>query len=266
MALRDRLRGRGPTPDPVASDPGFRDAAAAGWRDADAGTLVPGFDAPPGTTVLDVGCGDTPHSAFFADRDVSLIVADILAESVAAAAARAESVGTWRSVTELVTDTDPLPLPDASVDRVIATEVLEHVPSPSAFMAELVRVGRPGALFLISVPDRRSEHLQGPFAAPDYFAEPNHVRIFDEGEFPALLESAGLVIEHRQLDGFFQSLWWSFFWVCAQPELGPPYQPLLESWMRTWNLLLDCERGPELKRALDERIPKSEVIVARKPT
>lgn len=262
MALRDLLRRRSSTP--VRADAGLRDAALAGWRNPDTDELLTGFGAPIGSTVLDIGCGDQPHSVFFANRNVDLILADLLPDAVAGAADRARAAGMWHSVRELVTDSDPLPLPDASCDRIIATEVIEHVPDERAFLGELVRVGRPDALYLLSVPDRRSEDLQRDFAAPGYFSEPNHVRVFGEGEFEALVESCGLEIVHRQYDGFFQTLIWAFFWVSGQPTLGPPYTPLIDAWKTTWHLMLDCEQGPALKQALDDVLPKSVVIVARK--
>lgn len=267
MSLWDRRRRRGATPRPALTEPpigpvGQDDRRAGGWqRD---GELLAGFAAFPGAVILDAGCGDAPHSAFFAGQDVTIILADVLPDSVALAAAATARAGSAATVRELVTDCAPLPLPDASVDRVVATEVLEHVPDPAAFLAELVRVSKPGALLLLSVPDARSEELQRPFAAPDYFVPPNHVRVFAEGQFQALVRDAGLSIEHRQFDGFYQSLWWSFFWVSAQPEVKEPWHPLLAHWMRTWAALLATDRGPELKAALDAVIPKSEVIVARK--
>ncbi len=266
MGLRDRLRR--PAGEPVAVD--FeqlveRDAQVSGWNNPQSGELLPGFDAPDGCSVLDIGCGTVPHSAFFADRPVAITLADVLPEAVSESAGRVTAAGELATVQQLVTDADPLPLPDHSIDRVIATEVLEHVADPRAFMAELVRVGKPGARYLISVPDWRSEELQRPFAAPEHFQEPNHIRVFGPGEFEALLVDAGLTIEHVQFDGFFHSLWWFFFWIGAQPQIAPPWHPVIESWMQTWQLLLDTDRGAELKVALDRALPKSQVVVARKP-
>src|SRR5690606_39105132 len=64
----------------------------------------------------------------------------------------------------VVTDCNPLPLDSGFASRIIAMEVLEHVADPQIILAELARVGRPGALYLISVPDGAAEKMQIPFA------------------------------------------------------------------------------------------------------
>ena len=79
----------------------------------------------------------------------------------------------------LVSDSDPLlPLRDACADKLVCMEVLEHVANPARVMAELVRLGRPGAQYLLSVPDPVGEHLQQGIAPADYFRAPNHIHIF----------------------------------------------------------------------------------------
>ncbi|WP_374404559.1 class I SAM-dependent methyltransferase [Niveibacterium sp.] len=251
-------------PDPAPrEDVVTRDGALSGWFNHETGEMLPGFDAGADDVVLDVGCGDTPLSLFFAGRAAEMIVADLLPENVTKAAVRLRAAGA-ASVRELATDTNPLPLESASVTRIVATEVLEHVPDPVRFMAELVRVGRPGARYLISVPDAASESLQRTIAAPSYFEPPNHVRVFSRDDFETLIREAGLEIEHRKLYGFYWTMWWCFFWTCKQ-DLAPPWHPLLDSWTRTWGLLLDTEQGGQIKAVLDSAMPKSQLIVARKP-
>ena len=45
-----------------------------------------------------------------------------------------------------------LPFPDGTFDRVIASEVLEHIPDDTAAMRELARVLRPGGTMAVTVP------------------------------------------------------------------------------------------------------------------
>ena len=44
---------------------------------------------------------------------------------------------------------------DGSFDLVIATELLEHVPDPSAIIREIARISRPGGLFWGTTPNSR---------------------------------------------------------------------------------------------------------------
>src|SRR5262249_42518945 len=118
-----------------------------------------------------------------------------------------------RSFRALVSDCNPIPLPDETASVVVAQEVLEHVPDPARVLAELVRIGRADARYLISVPDPASEALMRVVAPPEYFQKPGHVNVFERAELDRLLGAAGLRIERRQGFGFYWSLWWALRWT-----------------------------------------------------
>ncbi|MCL3027836.1 hypothetical protein L6P87_30835, partial [Klebsiella pneumoniae] len=130
--------------------------------------------------------------------------------------------------------------------------------------------------YLLSVPDPVGEHLQQGIAPADYFRAPNHIHIFSRDDFARLVQDAGLVIEHHQASGFFWVMGMIFFWAserAAGRELGgavrdriqPPYPALMEDWARLWENLLARPDGLEIKHLLDHFMPKSQVIIARKP-
>jgi len=48
-----------------------------------------------------------------------------------------------------------LPFADDSFDRVLSSEVLEHLPDPGAAVGEIARVTRPGGIVVLSVPNER---------------------------------------------------------------------------------------------------------------
>ena len=239
------------------------EALSTGWFNARTGELVPGFPIGPDDVVLDFGCGDTPMVTSAAVAAGEVILADIDAEKLEAGGARVAAHQSSKLRPVLVKD-DSLPLPDACVTRVVATEVLEHVEDPARVMRELVRVARPWALFVISVPAPASENLQRPFVAPGYFDPPNHIRVFEPEALHALVRDAGLEIVRSEAYGLYWTLWWCFFWTCGC-DLAAPNHPLLESWTRTWGLLLQNRSGPDVKAALDRTLPKSHLVVARKP-
>jgi SAM-dependent methyltransferase len=247
----------------MPDDPTLTDAFLSGWFRRESGELFEGFPISADDSVLDIGCGNGPFTSFCADRGAEVIFADIDASKVAAIAAMLEGSAA-RAAHPLVTDANPIPLPDARVSKVIAMEVLEHVDDPRQFMGELVRVARPGAQFLITVPAPLGECVQKRLAPESYFQHPNHIRVFQRDEFSCLVEEAGLVIEKRADYGFYWSIWWFLFWACKQ-DLSPPWHPLLQTWTQTWSLLLSLPDGARIKSVLDETMPKSQAIIARKP-
>jgi len=244
-------------------DPILFDAHLSGWFREDTGELLQGFKISAEDTVLDVGCGNGPFIYFCALQGAEVIFADIDADKIAAA--EKSLIGSpARAIRPIVSDANPLPLPDGTVTKIVAMEVLEHVDDPRQFMRELLRVGRPGAQYLISVPDMGAEILQKDLAPPVYFQKPNHVRIFQRDEFEKLITDAGLIVEHRVYYGFYWSIWWLMFWACEHDLYAPPHT-LLKHWMKTWDLLLHTSKGPHFKKVLDKFLPKSQAIIARKP-
>lgn len=250
-------------PAPVAHDFTFDDARLSGWFSHETGELLKGFPIRAEDSVLDVGCGDGSFINFCAQFGPEITFADIDAEKIRQVQARLQQSAA-RALHPLVTDANPLPLPDAYADKVIAMEVMEHVDDPAQFLRELVRVGKPGALYLLSVPDSVSEGVQKELAPPAHFQKPNHINIFSREEFERLVLESGLVIEQKATYGFYWALWWAFFWTCDQ-DLSPPWHPLLENWAKTWETMLKMPDGPRIKKALDEVMPKSQAIIARKP-
>jgi SAM-dependent methyltransferase len=84
-------------------------------------------------SVLDVGCGDRPYDTLFQDAEV-LVGFDVPSNAHA----------------DLHGSIDAIPVEDASFDRVLCLQVLEHVPDPAAAVRELRRVVRPGGRVLLT--------------------------------------------------------------------------------------------------------------------
>lgn len=245
-------------------DIGIIDMSLSGWFKHETGELVEGFPITAEDVVLDVGCGSGGFTLFSGQHGAEIYVADIDAEKVALAVDRLKATQA-KAVHPLVTNVNPLPLASDSITRVIAMEVIEHVDNPKQFLGELVRVGQSGALYLLTVPDALSEHAQQGVAPAALFERPNHINIFERAEFEKLATDAGLVIERTFHYGFYRTLWCFLFWACDQPDLAPPWHPLLQQWDKTWATLLGTPKGAQIKHALDQVFPKSQVIVARKP-
>jgi SAM-dependent methyltransferase len=246
---------------------GLADAVAAGWFNINARELAPGFALEPSDVLVDVGSGDGGVAAFCARLAGEVVLVDHDEPRLDRAIERVRQVN-GAATSGRVGDIASLPLPDGFASRVLCMEVLEHVDHPVAAMAELWRIGRPGARYLISVPGAGCEHLQKRLGTPNYFEKPHHIRIFEADELLNLVAGAGLTIERRIDHAFYWTIWWTLFWQSGAPFSGGfrnVDNPVLDAWNRTWSLLLASPDGLRVKQALDEFAPRSVAVVARKP-
>jgi SAM-dependent methyltransferase len=241
------------------------EARQFGWFNEDKSELLSGFPLGPADTVVDVGCGTGMNSGFASKCGAEVYAVDVDPGALEAVKQLMQDQNPRRPFHTILSDANPLPLPDAIATRVLAQEVLEHVDDPRQFMGELVRVGRPGALYLLSVPDPASESIQKGLAPETYWRKPNHVRIFGRDEFERLVRGAGLEIVRRSHYSFYWSMWWALFWSDKGGfEFGAPGTPVLEHWNKTWAALLKTPNGARIKQALDDFAPKSQILIARK--
>lgn len=88
-----------------------------------------------GATVVDYGCGDMPYRPFIEPSAHSYLGVDLPGNE----AAEAE-----------LTSGGMTPYADASADVVLSTQVLEHVDSPTQYLAEAWRILRPGGTLMLS--------------------------------------------------------------------------------------------------------------------
>lgn len=254
---------------------GLKDAVLSGWFNHATGELLEGFCIKPEDIVLDVGCGEGSATIFSATQGAHVVFSDLEREKVERLAERVAKLPA-RRYEALVCDTNPLPLADNYASRIIAIEMLEHTERPQDILQELVRVGKPGALYLLTVPDPVAEKLQRGIAPSAYYQAPNHVRVFERDEFENTVKDAGLEVVRRTSWGFYWTMWMFFFWVtetaagrefdgAVLDRINAPYHPLLESWASTWQQLIDMPEGLALKKTMDDFMPKAQAIIARKP-
>jgi ubiquinone/menaquinone biosynthesis C-methylase UbiE len=251
---------------------GLIDILKRGWYKSETGELCAGFKVTADDIVLDVGCGDGGATLFCARQGAHIAFSDVNATKIKALIEKANETKA-RKVEGFVSNTMPLPLPDEYATKILSMEMLEHTTSPEKILAELVRVGKPGAQYLITVPDSRSEMLQKPFANPIYFSEPNHIKIFNKKNFVQMVKNSGLKVERYDSWGFYWTVFMSLFWIVQQQECykgvitehnQPPYHPVLQSWANTWAGLLELEGSEKLLKSFDKYLPKAQVIIARK--
>lgn len=105
---------------------------------------VLGESLPRGGTVVDLGAGTGNVALKLAldGRFDRVVAVDISAEMLRRARQRASELGI--PLQTCVSDMDPLPFEDGSVDLVVGCAILHHIGDVRAFMAEVARVLVPG--------------------------------------------------------------------------------------------------------------------------
>jgi SAM-dependent methyltransferase len=154
-----------------------------------------------------------------------------------------------------------LPFPDASFDRVLCSEVLEHVADPAQAMAELVRVLRPGGLFAASVPTPFSERIFH-FGSDEYFNSPGgHVRIFTARRLLAMLGEQGLKPADLHFEHAFHTIYW---WVRCVFGLHDEGHPVIRHFKKVLTHILFSPALCRAETVFDWVFPKSMVVYAVK--
>jgi SAM-dependent methyltransferase len=186
------------------SDPAVTEGAAhANELDGPVRRLVEDVVAP-GTTCLDVGCGD--------GRTAGSLVSGLGGRYVgveisAPAVEKARSAGLD---VRRIEDAATLPFDDESFEVVLCFEVLEHLFDACGAATEMQRVLQPGGILIATVPNvaywkRRLEALVGrwnPLGDDDSVQRPwrdPHIRFFNPASLRRLLTEAGF--ESVQLGG-----------------------------------------------------------------
>ena len=185
---------------------------------------------PPGTSVVDLGCGDGRVVGLWAkDREcayLGLDVADSAIEKTRALGLQAERID----------DAGLLPLPDSGTAVVTCIEVLEHLFDPFAAAVEIRRVLAPGGILIASVPNaaywvRRAElGLLGRFnpyghdaAVEEPWIDP-HVRFFTRGTLTSMLERAGFTSVEVRAGAH------AVFSTRTRIESLPPWRAAMKVW------------------------------------
>jgi ubiquinone/menaquinone biosynthesis C-methylase UbiE len=112
----------------------------------------------PGERVLDLGCGAGRHAFEMYRRGADVMAFDQDADELAGvrdlfvAMREAGEVPDGAEADVKEGDALALPFADGEFDRVVAAEILEHVPDDIGAIRELVRVTRPGGTVALTVP------------------------------------------------------------------------------------------------------------------
>jgi SAM-dependent methyltransferase len=115
---------------------------------------------------------------------------------------------------------EAMPFADNAFDLVTVRVAPHHFSSPEAFVAEVVRVLKPGGHFLLidgSVPDN-DPATEAWLHAVEKWRDPSHERFLSRTAWETLVRAQGLRIERAQLDPLKQpDLEWYFDTAATPP-------------------------------------------------
>ena len=228
------------------------------------------LDVGPGMRVLDLGCGEGRHAFEAYRRGASVLAVDwgqaevaTTAEWLGAIAAAGEAPeGASAAVAR--GDLRALPVPDASVDRVIASEVLEHIVDDRTALAEIARVLKPGGRVAVTVPRYGPERVCWALSDEYHANEGGHIRIYRGDQLWERLTAAGLQpTDTHHAHALHAPYWWlkCAVGVDRDTALTRAYHRLL-----VWDLVRRPWLTRTAERLLDPVVGKSFVIYADKPT
>ncbi len=213
---------------------------------------IDSLDIRPGHRVLDAGCGSGRHlAALHRTPGISVVGVDIDADDLEQARHRMEfhdrlgerGGGHWGL---LAGDLQALPFANDAFDLVICSEVLEHIPNHSRSARELVRVLKPGASLVVSVPRTVPEAICWRLSKT-YGTEPGgHIRIYKATDVIGLIEKAGA--RHNRTHyahGLHSPYWWMKCLVGLDRETALPVR--LYHRFLVWDLM----KKPRLTRWLE---------------
>jgi SAM-dependent methyltransferase len=224
----------------------------------------------PGDRVLDMGCGAGRHAFEMYRRGGDVIAFDQDGDELAGVL---DLFGAMRDAGEVpdgaeadIKQGDALSLPfaDGEFDRVVAAEVLEHIPHDTDAIAELVRVLRPGGTMAVTVPRWLPEKVCWALSDAYHEVEGGHVRIYTGDELVGKLEAAGLVYDGRDhVHGLHAPYWWL---KCAVGVTNDDH-PAVKAYHRllVWDIMKRPLATRLAERALNPLIGKSLVLYLRKP-
>lgn len=224
----------------------------------------------PGHRVLDLGCGGGRHAFEVLRRGAEVVAFDQDADELEKVAGMFAAMGKAGEVPDGVTGTTvtgdalDMPFPDASFDRVIAAEVLEHIPDDMTAISEIVRVLKPGGMLAVTVPSFLPERVCWALSEDYHTAPGGHIRIYTLAELKAKLKSAGLRVgPHHHAHGLHTPYWWIKCAVGVNNDdhpLAKAYHELL-----VWDIMKRPAATRIAETLLNPLIGKSVVVYARKP-
>jgi ubiquinone/menaquinone biosynthesis C-methylase UbiE len=227
----------------------------------------------PGDRVIDMGCGAGRHAFEMYRRGADVIAfdqdADELANVLELFGAMKEAGEVPEGAAADIKEGDALALPfaDGEFDRVVASEVLEHIPNDIAAINELVRVLRPGGTMALTVPRWLPEIVCWQLSEDYHNAPGGHIRIYSDKELIGKAKNAGLIYDGKD---YAHGLHTPYWWLKCAVGVENDDNPLVKAYHQVlvWDIMKTPGYSTATKLAekvLNPTLGKSLVLYFHKP-
>jgi ubiquinone/menaquinone biosynthesis C-methylase UbiE len=238
------------------------------------------FELAPGDWVLDLGAGDGRHTVEACRWPCRVVAVDVEQEMLRLARAyvpRDDQEGPsvephvshnrerCRGQADfIVADAQHLPFRDGAFDKVMCTEVLEHIPDDKAGIRELYRVAKPGADVAVSVPRYGPERIFWTLSWEYWHTPGGHVRLYRPGEMARYLREHGFELHTTRYRHALQAMYW--FLRCTfgkdnEQSLLPRTMARFINWYHSKR----PRRIEEMEAVANLLIGKDMIMYSRKP-
>ena len=206
-----------------------------------------------GDVILDLGCGEGRHTInAYLDKPVHAIGVDLCHNDLKTAHERSHAFtdtdDNSRKLSLSVANALELPFADNTFDKVICSEVLEHIPDYVGALKEINRVLKPGGIFAASVPRFGPEIICWALSDEYHAMEGGHIRIFNAKHLRDDITNTGMVhFKKHYAHSLHVPYWWlkCLFWR----EQGQPQAKPVELYHQF--LIWDLMKQPAVTRFLD---------------
>lgn len=221
-----------------------------------------------GDVLLDIGCGEGRHVIHAClEHNILGIGVDMSARDLTTARERFLPFVGYNASSQFSLqrgDATRLPFADHSIDKIICSEVLEHIENYQAVLSEIKRVLKPGGLLAVSVPRAWPEKICWRLSAAYHQVEGGHIRIFDSEQLKREIQALDFDFTHRYWAHALHSpFWWlKCLWWNQQDSsrLIKLYHGLL-----VWDLMQKPWLTQTLEKLLNPLLGKSVVMHFRNP-